>query len=117
MISAAPSPFKNKIALQAPQPFSLAKSQVYLESPQRMIADAYLYDGVPTNKLIPVGADSPYYTGKNNSKSAAAKLAAEYPLDNRFVGHTMVERRPLATNITRSPMSWKGIWGGVSGGR
>jgi len=119
MISSAPapSPFKNKIALQAPHPYSLAKGQVFLEAPQRMISDAYLFDGVPTNKLIPVGAEMPYYTGRSNSKGAAAELAATYPLDNRFLGHTMVERRPLATSITRSPMSWAGIWGGVSGGR
>jgi hypothetical protein len=117
MMSAAPMPFKNKIALQAPQPFSLAKGQVMLQAPQEMIADAYLWDGAPSNKRIPDGAYLPYYTGLVNSKLMAAQLAAAYPLDQKFKGYAPVERRPVATNITRSPMSWKGVWGGVSGGR
>lgn len=116
-MSAAPMPFKNKIALQAPQPFSLAKSQVMLQLPQEMIADAYLYDGAPSNKIKPVGSFYPYNTGSVNSKLMAAQLAAAYPLDQKFKGNVPVERRPVATNITRSPMSWKGVWGGVSGGR
>ena len=78
-MSVAPMPFKNKIALQAPQPFSLAKGQVMLQPPQEMIADAYLWDGAPSNKRIPDGAYLPYYTGPTNSRMLAAQLAAAYP--------------------------------------
>lgn len=117
MMSVAPMPFKNKIAVQAPQAFSLSLSgNVALQAPQKMIADAYLWDGAPSNKIKSVGSFYPYYTGPNNSAVLAGRLAAAYPINQKFNGHTPVERRPVATVKTRSPMSWKGVWGGTAGG-
>tara|TARA_R110002126_G_scaffold99331_2_gene230510 strand:+ start:83 stop:439 length:357 start_codon:yes stop_codon:yes gene_type:complete len=118
-MSAAPMPFKNKIAIQDPTPVksAIGQSQWRLQPPQEMIADAYLWDGAPSNRIIPVGAYLPNYTGPTNSKLMAAQLAQAYPINQRFNGYAPIERRPAATMYTRSPMSWKGVWGGVSGGR
>ena len=119
MMSAAPMPFKNKIALQAPTPVKAAfgQNQRIAQPPQEMIADAYLWDGAPSNKIIKAGAYLPYYTGPTNSKLLAAELARAYPLDQVFKGHVPIERRPAATVYTRTPMSWKSVWGGAGNGR
>lgn len=112
-------PFKNKIALQAPTPVrsSIGQSQWVVQPPQEMIADAYLWDGAPSNRIIPVGSYLPYYTGPTNSKLMAAQLAQAYPINQRFNGYVPVERRPMATMYTRSPTLWKGVWGGAGSGR
>jgi hypothetical protein len=69
------------------------------------IADAYLYNGEPTNNLTAPGQLIPNIQ-TTESRRKAARLSREYPIQRTFVGLSSFGRAIDASPKVRNPTNW-----------